>query len=152
MASLIKRLRGETGAELIEFAIVFPIFLVIFAAMIDFGFLLQRYEVVTNAAREGARIGVLPGYGTADIQNRVQSYLTASGLTASYPTPAVTYTSETLPSGLTVNEVQVIVTYPSSFFFMGPFAGMIGGAAPGTLNLRAVSIMRVEQAGAAAGS
>ena len=30
--------------------------------IIDFGFLFQRYEVVTNAAREGARVAILPGY------------------------------------------------------------------------------------------
>ena len=32
--------------------------------IIDFGFLFQHYEVVTNAAREGARVAILPGYRT----------------------------------------------------------------------------------------
>ena len=30
--------------------------------MFDFGFLFRNWEVVTNAAREGARVGVLPAY------------------------------------------------------------------------------------------
>ncbi len=30
--------------------------------ILDFGILFQRYEVITNAAREGARVAVLPGY------------------------------------------------------------------------------------------
>ena len=46
---------------------------------------LERAAVLTNAAREGARIGVLPGYSIPDVQARVQTYLTASGLTASVP-------------------------------------------------------------------
>ncbi len=59
---LRRRGRREDGAELIELAIVLPILLLVVAAIIDFGFLFQRYEAVTNAAREGARIAVLPGY------------------------------------------------------------------------------------------
>ncbi len=50
--------------------------------IIDFGLLFQRYEAVTNAAREGARIAVLPGYAQADVQARVTQYLAAAGLTA----------------------------------------------------------------------
>ena len=47
----------------------------------------QRYEVVTNAAREGARVGVLPDFTATDVQNRVNGYLAASGLTATAPAP-----------------------------------------------------------------
>jgi len=148
MASLIRRLasrsKSDRGAELIEFAIVFPIFLLMFAAMIDFGFLFQRYEVVTNAAREGARVAILPDYTVTDVQNRVRDYLTVSGLTAVITPPTVVYTNQTLPSGKIVRIVTVTVVYPSQFFLMQPFAGLIGGAAPGTVTLRGVSVMRVE--------
>ncbi len=51
----------ERGAELVEFAFVFPTLLLVMLGIIDFGFLFQRYEVVTNAAREGARVAILPG-------------------------------------------------------------------------------------------
>ena len=71
-----RRGRGERGSELIEFALVFPLLLMVVLAIADFGFLFQRYEVLTNAAREGARVAVLPGYTTADIQVRVTSYRT----------------------------------------------------------------------------
>ena len=55
---------SERGAELVEFAFVFPTLLLVMLGIIDFGFLFQRYEVVTNAAREGARVAILPGYQT----------------------------------------------------------------------------------------
>ena len=140
-----KRREGERGAELIEFALVLPILLLIIAGIVDFGFLFQRYEVVTNAAREGARVAVLPGYGTADIQSRVQQYLTAGGLnnTATItPTPG----SITLPSGLIVSTVEVLVEYPSAFTFIGPMAAMVGGTGWNTITLRARSTMRSESA------
>ncbi len=148
-----RRRRGsdDTGAELIELAIVLPILLLVVAAIMDFGFLFQRYEVITNAAREGARIAVLPGYGNpgaqARVQARVQSYLTASGLTAAAPAPTVVYGTQTLPGGLVVSTATVTVQYPSQFVFIGPIAAMIGGSGWGTVTLQASSVMRVEGAG-----
>ena len=62
---------SERGAELIEFAIVLPVMLLIVMGIVDFGFMFQRYVVLTNAAMEGARVAVLPGYQTADVQARV---------------------------------------------------------------------------------
>ena len=79
MAALIRRLRacghGDEGAELIEFVIVFPILMLILAGILDFGMMFRSFEVVTNAAREGARVAVLPGYQLADVQLRVKEYL-----------------------------------------------------------------------------
>ncbi len=74
----------ERGAELVEFAFVFPTLLLVMLGIIDFGFLFQRYEVVTNAAREGARVAILPDYEAsidANVTARVNQYLTAGGLT-----------------------------------------------------------------------
>lgn len=152
MASLIRRLvrraADETGAELIEFAMVFPILLLLVAGIADFGFLFQRYEVVTNAAREGARMATLPGYTDADVTQRVQSYLTASGLTAT-PTISVTWGQQTLTSGRVVNLATVDVSYPHPFSILAPVSGMIGGSGPADATVRGVSVMRVEGAGAA---
>ena len=89
MATLIRRrlarYASDKGAELIEMALVLPILLMIFAGIIDFGFMFQRYEVLTNAAREGARMGTLPGYSQADIQIVWRTTSTTSGLTDAHP-------------------------------------------------------------------
>jgi len=116
----LARLKADGGAELIEFALVTPLLLLVCAAIMDFGFLFQRYEVVTNAAREGARIAVLPNYTAADAQTRVQTYLTASGLTNTAPTADVTFGTETTPSGQTFPDVKVTAYYPSGFPFWAP--------------------------------
>jgi Flp pilus assembly protein TadG len=140
------RRRGgdERGAELIELAIVLPILLVVFAAIVDFGFLFQRYEVITNAAREGARIGVLPDYTQADVTDRVRAYLNSSGLNGASANVSVAYSTQTLSSGETVPVVNVIVGYFSNYAVLGPIAGMVGGSGWTSINLRSGSMMRLE--------
>jgi Flp pilus assembly protein TadG len=150
MMRLIRWRKGaagsDRGAELIELAVVLPILLVVFAAIVDFGFLFQRYEVITNAAREGARLGVLPGYSTTDVQNRVSQYLTASGMNAGAATITVTFNPAQAisPGGPTIGVVDVLVEYPSPYAVLGPIAGLVGGSGWSTINLRAGSNMRTE--------
>lgn len=151
MASIIRffrRLRDtDSGAELIEFAIALPLLALLVAGIIDFGLLFQRYEVVTNAAREGARVGILPNYAVPDVQARVGAYFASSGLTAAYPAPAVTYANvEVTPGGPTMSVVRVTVQYPHQFLFVGPMASLVGGGAYADINLTASAQMRREVA------
>jgi Flp pilus assembly protein TadG len=138
----------ENGAELIEFALVFPLLLLVVFGIMDFGLLFQRYETVTNAAREGARVAVLPGYGQADVQARVTQYLSASGLTA---TPTFAYTA---PQALNVGGACVTITgvtvgYPHTYLFLGKIIGLFGGSGFATNTLTATAKMRYEGAAAA---
>ena len=151
MTGFVGRLQSnEHGAELIEFAIALPILLLVVAGIVDFAFLFQRYEVVTNAAREGARVGLLPNFDTTDVENRVNAYLTASGMTDAAPAPDVTYGSiEITPGGATIDVVRVEVKYPHQFLFLGPMAAIAGGSAKADVMLTAASTMRREVAAAA---
>jgi Flp pilus assembly protein TadG len=47
------------GQALVEFAFVFPIFFLLFIAMIDLGLAVFSYNSLTNAAREGARLAIV---------------------------------------------------------------------------------------------
>src|SRR5262245_35325126 len=151
VAALATRVRRqwacERGAELIEFTFVFPLLLLVVAGIIDFGFLFQRYEVVTNAAREGARVAILPDYEIADVQQRVAAYLTASGLTKPAPAASVTYSNIPVnpPGGPTMSAVTVTVNYPHDYLILGPIAGLFGGAF-NSITLSASSTMRREVA------
>lgn len=49
------RPREDRGAAAVEFALVVPILLVVLFGIIDFGFAINRYAIVNNAAREGVR-------------------------------------------------------------------------------------------------
>ena len=57
--------RRDTGQSVVEFALVVPVFLLLLAGMIDFGLGLYSDITVTNAAREGARLGVAMPYSAA---------------------------------------------------------------------------------------
>ena len=150
MRKFVKRLRGDRGSELIELAIVMPILLLILAGIMDFAFLFQRWEVVTNAAREGARLGILAGYTDTDVRNRVQGYLSSSGLTE---TPNILVASGPTTVGtLTVQTVTVTVEYPSRFLYLGPIAGLVGGGFRNQITLRSASVMRSEGGSATGGS
>jgi Flp pilus assembly protein TadG len=139
----------ERGAELVEFALVFPTLLLVMLGIVDFGFLFQRYEVVTNAAREGARVAILPGYANADVSARVDQYLSAAGLTGTRTVTVGTPTPVTVGSQcITIRPVTV--AYQHNFLFLGPILGLMGG---GTLTnprtLTATSSMRTELAAGA---
>jgi hypothetical protein len=111
--------------------------------IMDFGFLFQRYEVVTAAAREGARVAVLPGYTNGDVTARVTQYLTAAGLTG---TPTVNVgTPQVIPVGSQCITVRpVVVSYTHTYLFIGPVMAFFGESALGTKTLNATSAMRSE--------
>jgi Flp pilus assembly protein TadG len=142
MAQIRSGWRSERGAELIEFAVVMPILIFIIAGIFEFGMMFRALEAVTNAAREGARVGVLPGYDVPDVQTRVDDYLNASGLTGTHTT---TVTNQTLATGAgTFTARSVNVSYPYQFVVLSGFAPLVGGSAFAPINLTAASIMRTE--------
>jgi Flp pilus assembly protein TadG len=162
MATLISaRSSNQRGQAVIEMALTLPLLLLVVFGIIDFGFMFQRYEVVTNAAREGARLGVLQssaGYTATEAQNRALDYMRASGLNATerpcggaevkntmcaqMTTQTVTVAGST--PAKTVQQVTVIVEYDHEHSFVGPIMQLFGGTAWGTIRLRSASTMRLE--------
>jgi len=148
---------GERGSALVEFALCLPLLLVVIAGIVDFGFAFQRYEVVTNAAREGARMAVLPNsYTEAEIQTRVREYirlglsLNQAALDVVVPVAAVVVTYPDLTVGtlngspVTIETAQVEVTYTHSWLLLRPILGLISKTWGDTIALRASSQMRRE--------
>lgn len=81
--------RRREGQSLVEFAVVLPVFMLILAGIIDFGMGLYSQMTVINAAREGARLGVVQPGDLPAIEARVEAM--AAGLDASQltvPAPA----------------------------------------------------------------
>jgi len=154
----------ERGQAVVELALTLPLLLLVVLGIFDFGFMFQKYEVVTNAAREGARVGVLPDYTPTDAINRALAYLDAGGLggpgtttvacsagrtlTPETRCASATPTTTTLPAvggeaAKVVDQITVVVEYDYDFEFVGPLMNLFGGTL-GTTRLRAVSTMRVE--------
>ena len=76
----VARAASERGQALLETAMVLPIILLVSVGIFEFGRVYQTVQILTNAAREGARLAVLPNATPADVQARVSTYLTAGQL------------------------------------------------------------------------
>jgi Flp pilus assembly protein TadG len=136
--------RCDSGAEFVEAALAIPLLLLIVFGIMDFGLMFQQYEVITNAAREGARIAVLPNYVDQDVTDRVNQYIAASFLaTGGSVTVAVSRPAVVLPSGKCMSAATVRLEYPHQFFFLGGIASYFGQTF-GTKTLVASSTMRAE--------
>jgi Flp pilus assembly protein TadG len=146
--SVASVLRECSGAVLIEFAFVLPFLLLMITAIVDFGFAFREYLLVTNAAREGARMAILPGYSDGDDTARVEDYLTkAGGVPATMVETEVATEPRETPAGATYTVKTVTVRMNHTFSIMAPF---LSGSTLGTMPLKAVSVMRVEVAAEAA--
>ncbi|MCS7239295.1 MAG: pilus assembly protein [Thermoguttaceae bacterium] len=86
---LVKRGRSDggqpshfrrTGAAVVEFAIVAPVFFLFVIGIIEFGRMVMVQQVITNASREGARIAVLDGSTGQEVRARAQAILVPAGV------------------------------------------------------------------------
>lgn len=130
-----RRQKNRRGVAAVEFAMVAPIFIVLVFGMIEYGRMVMVQQILTNASREGARIGVLDGTTTAQVTTAVTNYLTGASVTGA--TVAVTPSP---PSSATYgNPVTVTVSVPFSSVSWLPSPWFLGGQ-----TLKAVAIMRRE--------
>ena len=140
---------SERGAELVEFALALPLLLVVFGGIVDFGLMLQRHQVLSNAAREGARLAVLPGYTCeTDVVPRVQAYV-REGIADPAATPLTTCPTVTLTPGDRPDVRRGAGRMSASlsrFLVLGPIVNLAGGnwTLGSGLTIQATSTMRIE--------
>ncbi len=142
----VKRARtSERGVAMFEAALMLLTLLVLLFAIFEAGRILNIQQTLTNAAREGARLSVLPAWGGTDtlpsssvVQARVQSFLDASGLNGSTATISVVqnHTETTDPTPKPVYSL-VTVTVPYKVVSISMFSVL-------EMNLRGQAMMRNE--------
>ena len=128
---------GEQGAAALEFALVAPLFLLLWFGIMDFGLAMYAKGLITHASQEGARYGTIyhlspPTAG--NIQGYVQSYLSGAGF--SQPV-TITVTGA---GGVSGTPLAVRVDY--TYHFLGLPSFLAGWA--DSLNLSAESVKRLE--------
>jgi len=126
---------------------VTPVFLLIFAGMADFALLFKSYQTSLNAAREGARIAVLPGYdvgGFASTKQRAADYMVAGGLVCGGCVFVDSPFDVSLGGGVVARGVRVRVRYTYDFLFIGRVVGLINGTFQSNLPFEVSSTMRNE--------
>ena len=149
MPRLLSHGRSERGAALLEMAFTLPLLLLVCVGILEFGRAYQTWQVITNAAREGARIAVLPGMNDAAVTSRVQQYMTVGQLPKALTATIAIDRNQSVSIGgtATASASQVIVNYPFDFIVLDPIARLAtgqGSATPSSLNMVATATMRNE--------
>ena len=140
--------KRKSGQATLELALIIPFFFVMLFALFEFGRGLVEYTSLSNAAREGARAGVVPGKTVADITNAARNTTITAGTL-----PAVTVTAfhnstaladpMSRTSGDTV-EVQVTHTFVPIFFIAHGYAPDGIGGLGLSIPMGSTAKMRVE--------
>ena len=147
--SLIRRLRGQRGQAIIETALTLPIVLVLSISIFEFGRALQVWQLLTNAAREGARVAVLPGMTADEAKARTIQYMNAGGLGRAglNLSSTVSVVADTIDMGTgPVNASRVTVSYPYQFMVLNPIMQLIspGSTVGAPITMTASALMRNE--------
>lgn len=136
----------RAGSAIVETAFVLPILLSVTFGVVEFGRAMMVSNLLTNAAREGARYGVIPGITTAEVKAEVIDLISRTiGVTITDSDVDVTvtaYPGNPNPNNETANankrdlvEVEVRVDYDDVGYFFRYLAGV---------TLRGQSAMRHE--------
>jgi Flp pilus assembly protein TadG len=67
--------RGEAGQAMAELALLLPVLLLLVFGMIEMSNAWRTFQVVTNSAREGARVGILATANATQVTDRVEQSL-----------------------------------------------------------------------------
>jgi Flp pilus assembly protein TadG len=139
-----KRLiKNQRGAALLETAITLPLILLVSVAIFEFGRAYQTWQVLTNAAREGARVSIINGTSVDQVKEAVKTYAQVGGLTVADEHINV---NQSKPLGESWSSSEITVVYPFDFMVLNPVAKMVaGGSKLGeSLTMTAVAVMRNE--------
>jgi Flp pilus assembly protein TadG len=139
--------KNERGQALIETALTLPIVLVLSVSIFEFGRAFETWQILSNAAREGARVSVLPGATVAGVQNRALAYMQAGGLQNPAVNQITVNRSDSINMGAgPVVASRVTIVYPFSFFILNPIMQLIAPGSPvGTpITITAEALMRNE--------
>lgn len=123
---------GERGAVLVELALVLPLFAAFLVTVVDLGLVLREYQVVQNAAREGARYSIHPpnwidprnpSATDAPIKARVVEYLQQERITIDPAQVTVSQTDPIVVGALTLRASQITVVYQRNLLL--PAGGLL---------------------------
>jgi Flp pilus assembly protein TadG len=142
-----RRLRDARGSVLLEMAMTLPLLMLVAVAIFELGRAYQTQQILTNAAREGARMAVLPDASVSNIQTRVHEYLEMGQLSRAADATVDVTTNATIAMGSAAVSASVVtVSYPFQFTVLGPVARLVSARStiPGAITLTAASEMRNE--------
>ena len=141
------RRHREGGNALVETAIALPILLLMMVGIFEVGRAYETWQVLTNAAREGARASIIPSGDEATTEALVRKYMSDGQLNAAASASVVVDRNAVMVvNGTSMAATQVTVDYPFNFIMLQPVARLV---VPGTntgedITMRATAMMRNE--------
>ena len=100
--------RDRRGAALVEFAVVAPLFFATIFSIVEFGRLVMVEQIMTNAAREGARRAVLEQSTASEVEAAIAGYLDSTSI----PGATVTVSPSDLSRAGFGEPIRVTVSVP----------------------------------------
>jgi Flp pilus assembly protein TadG len=118
MVRRIRNRRRRAGASALEMALVLPVYTTLIFGQIEASRLGMVSSLLSDVAREACRVAILPGKTQTDVQTRVTTVLSGSGISVGTvnPSPA---TWQTDPGGAAVT-VTVSVPYSQCSWLQPP--------------------------------
>src|SRR4051795_5791698 len=117
------RLRRDTkrskGASAVELAVVTPLIVALIMGQLEASRLGMVAQLLTTAAREGCRVAVVPGHTQSDVQSRIDSVLSGSGVSVGTVTPSPS-TWQTAPMGTAIT-ISLSIPYSKVSWLGTPF-------------------------------
>ena len=80
ITQLKKLVKSKRGQSIVEFALVMPIYVLILMGIIEFGRVWMTMNVLSSAAREGARIAAVTGPDVSRVKTAVNNTLSAGNI------------------------------------------------------------------------
>lgn len=115
-------LKNEKGQNLVEFALVVPMLLLLVFGIAEFGRAWMTRNILTGAAREAVRVAVVPSGSIGEATTRANQILSSAGIT----TAAVNVND----SGTSFGIVTATVTYNFPVLVVGFIPGLNGTTIP----------------------
>ncbi len=138
-------IQRQKGAEIVEFALVLPLLLLILFGIMEFGIVFFDKAIITNASREGARAGVVsrsPVLSNDDITTIVNNYSVGLvSFSSSVASPVVTVTTTTI---VAEQFLTVKVEYSYTFLVLGNLMSLFIPSFSNPIVLSASTVMRYE--------
>jgi Flp pilus assembly protein TadG len=142
-----RSLRSSDGGQLVEFALVLPILLMILTAIMEFGFMLRTNSVSAAAAREGARMAVIPGAEEDNylmVRSRVNTALAEGNLDPGRANITIVAENVTIAPNTVAAGVRVNVAYTYTTMFLGPIFAIINGSFAQSIVIQTTAVMRTQ--------
>jgi TadE-like protein len=144
-----ERLKSERGQAILETALTLPLILLVSISILEFGRCYQTIQIMTNAAREGARVAIVPLTTDEDIETRVTDYLESGNLAVGDDVGIgvdIDREIDIAAGGASATGSRITVTYPFSFMVLNPIANLVvkGSLLGSPIELSATAQMRNE--------